>query len=119
MLDSIKINTLANLNDNWKLLNLSNGNFLQATVVTISLQTILGNADSVKTISLQAKDSLGNNMNNIFNDKETKIGKQNGFLQIYNLLEFPSDTIPYSLVGKSNLDVGIVNLTAKEIFDFN
>jgi len=92
-----------------------------ATVQSISVESVLGVNDSVKKISLQAKDSLGNNISNIFNNKIFKIGKSSGFVSGYSLFHFPVDTIAFSLVGIENPSLGLSSedLTPEKIFDFD
>jgi len=55
--DSICIQTQANLNDTWHLFELSGGDYIQAKVISIANENFIGLTDSVKTLSLQAKNS--------------------------------------------------------------
>ncbi len=73
----------------------------------------------MKQIALQVKDSLGNSISHPFNGKEIHLAKNNGLLLFYNTLNFPDDTTSFILVGKSDPDEGVVNLTEKEIYDWD
>jgi hypothetical protein len=63
--DTIYIKTNALLNESWKMFTFSNGNYVQATISSKALETIIGLSDSVKTISLQVKNSSGTNISNL------------------------------------------------------
>jgi hypothetical protein len=96
----------------WTLFDLGNGDYIEASVDTIIETTVLGNLDSVKTISLQAKDVSNNPIDNIFNGKEIHIGKQSGFVKTFNLLHFPSDTVQYVITDKSKM-------TRRDVYEYN
>jgi len=117
--DSILIESLAFLNDQWTLYTFDNGDFIEANFSNIIAQEILGTMDSVKVITLQAKDSLGDDITHLINGKEIHFSKNHGIVKTFKLLDFPVDTTVYTLVGASNPDRGITNLTAREIFDYD
>ncbi len=117
--DSILINPKSNLNDSWKLYKFDNGNYLEATVTAINQDSILGVVDSIIIINIQAKDSLNSNIGHLLNGKMIKFSQNHGLVQFYNIYNFPDDTTTYKLVGQTNPDIGIVNLTVKEIFNYN
>lgn len=58
-----------------------------AKVDSIIEETILGNIDSVKYISIQATDTLGNPVNHVMNHT-LKIGKTTGLMQAYPFFGF-------------------------------
>ncbi len=95
--DSIIINTKAAIGESWKLFKMDNENYLEATVSDIINDTILGIADSVKTISIQAKDSLNNLLPFPINSQEIRISKSRGFIRMFNFYNFPSDTNLYQI----------------------
>ena len=117
--DSIIIQSNAVIDSAWRLYNFSNGNYVEATLADISIQSVLGGLDSVKTITIQTKDTSGSNINHPINGHEFKISKANGLINTINIIDFPDDTSSYTLVGHSNPDVGTVNLTAREIYNYN
>lgn len=133
--DTIIINTQAKINDSWRLYQYPNNNYLEATIISIDTTLFLGIADSVKTIELQLKDSSGNNLSNSLNNSTFKLSKNYGLIKMPDFYEFPYDSIPdvtsvsneyiqnyfpeYYLVGKTNPDIGIVNIKAENIFDYN
>ena len=133
--DTIKINTLAHINDNWNFYKFPNKNYIEATIVNIDTTLFLNIIDSVKIIELQVKDSLGNNVSNNINNSTFTLSKNYGFVKMPDFYEFPYDSIPdvtstsieglqnyspeYYLIGKTNPNIGIVNITAENIFDYN
>lgn len=117
--DSILIKTTANLNDSWILYTFPNQDYIEASLTSIHQINLLGTTDSLKTIVLQAKDNSNNPINHLFNNKEIRFSKSQGLVGFYSMTNFPLDTNSYNLVGASNPNVGIVNLTTAEIFDYN
>jgi hypothetical protein len=117
--DTIYFNNSSSLNDSWIMLKMDDGNTIMATVQSIAAEFVLGVQDSIRIISLQAKDNLGNNLSNQFNNKIFKIGKSFGLVSGYSLFHFPMDTIAFSIAGIENPSVGLTNIKASEIFDFN
>ncbi len=67
--DSIRVNTQASLTASWKIFDLPNNEYLQATVTSIQTDSLLGLTDLVKSISLQAKNSSNQNIPHPFNGK--------------------------------------------------
>lgn len=111
--DSIFINTLANLNDTFTFYTFSNGNYIEASVTAADTGTVVSFPDSVKTITLQAKDSSGNNISNSMNGRQIKFSKNHGFVQLPVFYDFPA---------AANLDYKRVNahrLTWGEIYDYD
>ncbi len=105
--DTVKVNTLANLNENWKLYNFSNGDYVNAEVILHDTITFLGITDSAKTIELQVFDFLNNPITHELNDKILKISKNYGFVEMFNFRDFPISTgaLPitkYTLIGVSD-----------------
>jgi hypothetical protein len=117
--DSILIKPAANLSNTWVVYTFPNNDYIEASVVSIENTTVLGTMDSLKTIVLQAKDNSNNNISHSFNNKEIRLSKNQGLVGFYNMTNFPLDTNVYNLIGASNPNMGIVNLTAAEIFDYN
>ena len=68
--DSILINSLAFLNDKWILYKFENGDFVEATLTEVYAQEIFGLEDSIKVLSLQAKNNLGVDITHLMNGKK-------------------------------------------------
>ena len=125
--DTIYIKTAALLNESWRMYTFSNGNYVQATISTKAFETIIGLSDSVKTISLQVKNSSGTNISSLLNSITLKLSKNYGFLRITNFYEFPFDNIssdgfyPTSseleIIGLSNPQNGWQNITYADIYN--
>jgi len=116
--DTIRINTQATLNQTWKLTEWSN-HYLEATVISITQDSILGQTDQVKVISLQAKNSHAVNISSPFNQKQFRLSEHYGLSLLCDVYKTPYDTSTFSLVGKSNPQLGIQDLTWKRAFDFD
>src|SRR3972149_4068812 len=117
--DTILLQPFSNLNNTWVLYRYSNGDYIEAGVSSVVQQLIFSITDSVKIITLQAKDISNNPIANIFNGKEIRIGKNNGITHFYSTLYFPADTFSFNLIGKSNPQEGITNLTIPQIYEWN
>jgi hypothetical protein len=117
----VKINTQATLNDTWIFYQEDYYGILSrvdATVTGTGLDTILGYIDSVKVMTLQRKDTAGNIITDPINGKQVILGKSLGLVQIvdfYNMLQYRTH---YNLAGKTKPNVGIHEMTGREIFDF-
>lgn len=124
--DTIKINTIAGVNEVWQMYKFQDNSYIEAKVTSKEVDTFIGLSDSVKTIHLQMKDAEGNNINNEINDKYLKLSKNYGFSRIFNFYEFPFNNVndflyPFS----SEMDIkgfgeyGHQNFGASEIFGYN
>lgn len=113
--DTLLIKPRSNLNSQWILYRYPNGDKLNATVISVSSGTYFGIPDSIKTIVLQAVNSIGNPIANPFNGKKIKIGRNTGLIQFFKTLDFPADTTSFVLQGKSNPQIGTVGLTYSDI----
>lgn len=125
--DSIFINTQANLNDTWIFYE-SSDVLYEAKVIDVKSETFLGISDMVKTIHLQAKDSLGNNISTIYDTLDIKISQSHGLIEGFYFFKFPYATTPnypynaykkIKIIGIPHLGLGVDNLTAADVFDFN
>jgi len=117
--DSILIKTSVGLNDSWTMYTFPNNNYIEATLVSIQNTNLLGITDSIKTIVLRTKDNANNNISHPFNNKEIRFSENHGLVAFYSMTNFPLDTNTYTLKGSSNPAIGIVNLTAAEVFNYN
>lgn len=112
--DSIRIKTLASLNENWIFYTFPDKSYLEATITSVDTATILSVLDSVKNIMLQAKDSLGNPISSTYNGEQIVVGKNLGLIKIYEVFDIygnPFGTMPYTISNERKLKVG-------EIYDY-
>ncbi len=109
--DTIFIKTQAELNDSWKLFMYQNGEFIEATVSEISIDTFFGLIDSTKTVSLQLKDSLENDVQHDINSKTLVLSQHHALLKTFDFYEFPGETMQYAFTDKKRL-------TNREVYDF-
>lgn len=127
--DSIFIQTQANLNDSWIFYQNSNGSYFEASVSSIVNDNFLGLTDSIKTITLQAKDSSGNNIASPYDTLNIRISKNYGLIEAFNIFRFPYGTTageyiwsetfkPINILGLPQYNVGIKNLTIRDVFDY-
>jgi hypothetical protein len=117
--DTIRINTQARQNDTWKLMELADKQYIMATINSFSIDSIMGLADSIKTISLQAFDSLDNPIQYPSNNLLFKLSKHFGLIQTYDLWIFPSISPTYTLTGKTNPKIDVQPLSMRDVYDFN
>lgn len=124
--DTIILKTRARLNESWIAFQHGNDFRVKATVQSVGLNTFLGLTDSVKTISLTVTDQNENTLEHPLNNMELKISKNYGFVETLNFNLFPDIEVhhtqeqleTYSLVGLTNPEVGVQNLTWFEVNDF-
>jgi hypothetical protein len=60
--DTLSLNSMANVGTSWKFCSLPGGNYILASVLSITAQKVLGVDDTVKVISFQGKNSAGVNI---------------------------------------------------------
>jgi len=87
--DSIYFNTQAQTGNSWTLYTFQNGDYVEATVLSVAYVQVLASSDSVKYISLQVKDFAGNNIIHPLNGKQFILSKDNGLVQLYDFYFFP------------------------------
>jgi len=124
--DTITINTLAGLNDSWTAYRVSGSLFIEASVIKYDTMTFLGICDSVKTIGFQSYDADTNLLDIDVNEMQLIISKNYGFVKMLNFYLFPDYEVnytgdqlkEYTLVGLSNPQTGIQNLTWFNVYDF-
>ncbi len=120
--DSIIFHKYADINDSWIFYSKDDAYF-EATIVKKEIENIkiqdVEVSDSVMTISIYFKKRSDNSIvPHGFNGKQWKISKMFGFVKTYDLLNFPKDTSSLSIVGVDKLNIGVNNLTEKDIYDF-
>lgn len=122
--DTIKIKTNAKINESWTAFHLKDSIKIIAQVTGIDNLTFLGQLDSVKTIGFKAYDKNMTPINPYLN--KILLSKNNGLVRMMNFSLFPiapnqsSYEIleTYNLIGLSNPNIGVQNLTWLEVFDF-
>lgn len=116
--DTIILKTTFALDQAWRIFSLQNSNYLEAKVTGKSLESFLGVNDTVKTITLQAKDQSGNPINHPMNGKLIKLSKSYGLAGFYDVYQFPDNTAQYALAGKSHPQLGFQEPKVEEIYDW-
>lgn len=126
--DTVKINTLAQLNESWIAYQTSDAFVVMAKVINYDTMTFLGQTDSVKTISFCAYNQEMDSISHKVNDMTIILSKNFGLIETLNFSLFTENiSIPanfarlqsYKLIGLSNPEIGIVNLTWKDIYNFD
>ncbi len=117
--DVFTINSQAGNGVSWHFYNLHTINhYIEAKVIGITLANFIGISDSVKTITLQRKDALGQNVNDPINGQKIVLSKNYGLIRLPKFDEFSSNPRFFDLCGKTNPKTGLTNLAFEEIFDF-
>ncbi len=125
--DTIMLKTQAALNESWIAFHRSDTFRIEASVKKLEQQNVPGLVDSVKTIGFRVIDANGNTINHALNSIVVKISRKRGFIQTLNFYLFPDivthyppDMLEtYTLVGLTNPEAGVQNLTWFEVYDFN
>jgi len=117
--DSIFVYTRALLDDAWKFYALTPGTMLEAKVISVSNESVLGVLNEVKTVELQAKRNDGTPITSPWNGKTFKMSKNYGLIRIFDLVNMPSDTTTYVLAGKFKPVIGIQDFGWQEVYSFN
>jgi len=120
--DSIIFKKYAKVGDSWTFFNNGDSSFI-ATVTKKETESIsiYGNqvTDSVMTIVVSLKNHQDDTpLEHSFNGRDWKISKNYGFIKTYDLLNFPEDTVSLLLAGDDKKNIGVKNLTEKEVFNF-
>ena len=122
-LDSIFIDPLATLNDTFLVYTYPTGEWVKGTVSDLSEETILGSLDSIKTIDL-----FSNNLDFNLETPQLKIGKINGFIEVFPFFSFPNEYVtqvefsvgtflnPLTLIGSEFPRIGITKPRVGEIY---
>lgn len=103
---------------NYHFLSNYHNQYIEAKVTQIGLSSFLGFSDSVKTITLQQKNALGENVSNPINGQKILLSQNYGLIRLPKFDEFKKNLRFLDLCGKSNPTTGITNLKFEDIFDF-
>ncbi|MCX6258639.1 MAG: T9SS type A sorting domain-containing protein [Bacteroidia bacterium] len=122
--DSICLHTQAVVGDTWVFCHLANQAYIEARVDSIFQDNILGINDSVKSISLQAKNQAGDTISFFMNGKSIQLSKSLGLTKIYGMYSIADgqgnlNPTPFELAGKTSLGMGLQDLSWKDIYNFN
>ncbi len=118
--DTVIIKPMASQGVSWKLYIFQNLDYISATVDSIALHTFYGITDSVKYISLTAKNSSNINISSSYNNKQLQLSKNFGIIQSLNFYMFPDlDSTLYIIKGSTNPDFGIKDLTYHDVYDYD
>jgi hypothetical protein len=125
---SITLKTLNNPGEYWTCFHFANGNYIRANVTELQEMEFLGLTDTVKKITFQAYDAGGATINHSINEKYILLSKNYGLIRAINFKVFPdlAEFIFYNeycteftLAGISTPAIGLQNLTAAMVYDFN
>lgn len=124
--DTIRIHTLAKVGESWTLFEIKDSIKVTAEVESAEIQSILGESDSVMTISFKVYEKNVLTENHYLSDESLIISKNNGFVQMMNFSIFPKEPNSmtseilesFSLIGLTNPDKGVQNLTWLGVHDF-
>ncbi|HNW74373.1 MAG TPA: hypothetical protein PKN44_12155 [Bacteroidales bacterium] len=117
--DTILVCTQAALNQTWHLMNLQGGDYIEAKVTRIGLDSVLGTVDMTKEITLQTKDASGNNIVGNINGSVIWLTRHYGFSTFFDVYSIPDWPVYVRLLGKENPPAGIQYATGSQLFDFS
>lgn len=124
--DTIRIQTQSSLGESWLAYDNQNSLKIMASISAHDTMSFLGQIDSVKTIAFQAYDNNMQPVSNDINSKSISTSKQFGFVETLPFYLFPDMEEVYpneqfeslSIVGLSNPEIGMQNLTWFAAHDF-
>lgn len=117
--DTIYVNAKAQLNDTWRFVKLTLGTWLEAKVVAIAPDSVMGVLDDVMRIELQARRNDGTPIASPWNGKFIKLSKNYGLSRIFDFNNVPFDTTNYTLVGKLKPAIGVQDFGWREVYNYN
>ncbi|MEI7663330.1 MAG: T9SS type A sorting domain-containing protein [Bacteroidota bacterium] len=117
--DTIRVEAKALVGYTWKFVNLTAGTYLQANVLSMGPDTVMGVLDNVMKVELQAKRYDGTPVSNPWNGKYFKLSQHYGLSRTFDMVNVPFDTTYYTLVGKLNPVMGIQDFGWKEVYSYN
>lgn len=116
------------LNDSWQLVKFPSGNYINATVKSLSTDSIFGTIDSIKTIQLGVYSK--NNLlltSHLINNQEIKISKNHGLVKLipfFSIVDSPGVWYYELPSNKFAIDSFILcsagkRLRVRDIYNFN
>jgi hypothetical protein len=94
--DTVRLNTLAGVGDSWVVFQWADGSRLDASVLSIAQENVLGVVQDVKTIGFQAMDAGGSMSLHPLNGEQWRLSRHNGLVQVHALYWFPDFPAPAS-----------------------
>jgi hypothetical protein len=117
--DTIYINAKGQLNDTWRFVKLTMGTYLEAKVVSMAPDSVMGVIDDVMRIELQAKRNDGTLIANPWNGKFIKLSKHYGLSRTFDMTNVPFDTTNYTLVGKFKPVMGPQEFGWRDVYNYS
>lgn len=116
--DSIFISQNTDVGETWTFYKYTNGDILEARHTLTEEKDILGTIDSVKTFVLTRKNQEGDEVADELNGHWIELSKNFGFIRIIDCYLFPDQIVYYNLAGYENPEVGLQNLDARLVYDY-
>lgn len=124
--DTIRINTLAKVNESWTAFEIKDFIRVTAEIKNAEILKVLGESDSIKTIGFKVYKQNVLVTNHYLNDKSLIISKNNGIVRVMNFNVFPEEPATpsldllttFNLIGLTNPDRGVQNLTGLRVHDY-
>jgi len=116
--DTITIKTLAKPDDEWIAWQ-NNELVIKARIVQKTKALVLGITDSIKHIQFNTFDHTLVETNHPFSGLQLQLSKSFGFITSVNFNNFPHQDEIFSMIGCTNPNLGIVNLTWFDVFGFD
>jgi hypothetical protein len=118
--DGIRFITDTHPGDSWICCRITDTTRLYVTVTSEMIDTILGEADSVKYMTFLARHINGDTAIHPLNGKPFILSKHFGMILLYDFYAFPNLQIFYTLAGITNhyTTSGVQNLTRRQVFSY-
>ena len=116
--DSIFVYQKTSIGNSWNYFKYNNGHFIEAIHNQTNYIDILGTFDSVKVFVLMHNDIEGNVVEDEINGAEIHLSKNFGLIKTFDNYMFPFQLIECSLIGYENAEVGVKNLNAQGVYDY-
>lgn len=117
--DTIHINSNAATGQWWRFCNLTSSGYIAATVTSVASESVLGQPDQVRTVTLQAKTQAGVNISHPLNGKTFKLSQHYGLVSFFDVYFLPERADIFSLSGKTTPPLGLQDFEWRDIFDFS
>jgi len=122
----VLIKTQALLNEEWICYSRPDLS-ISASISSVGINDVLGIQDSIKMVSFQAKNADGQNISHEVNGMNLTLSKNYGLVKTLNFYDFPDSNFgtillsltELSLCGYTNPEVGVQNLSWKQVNDHN
>lgn len=111
--DTVLIRQSGSPGDNWRMMNLPQGQFVEATVDNVSIATVASITDSVKQISLKVYNAnLTVDSTHLLNNKIIRISKNKGLFTALSFRDLPAAAVLERIDSFPSITMGA-------IFDYN